>query len=265
MNAKNLDYLKDGLRYLGFGTNLSEELEKNVRQQQPEFHLKVQMPYFKSQVDYTLHFRRSDQVDMYFFNKYDATLKPDNGEKDRVQTFYINKNSGITAREAYNLLNGRSVYKDLVNAEGQPYKAWLQLENQKRDQQGNHKVKQFHENYGFDLEKTLKQFAIKELSDPEKEEQLFKSLQKGNVQLITAVQDGQEVKRFVEASPQFKTINVYDERMKPLKRETLLRQDSKREDAVRKEQKTQQNEKKQDFTKDDQLEKKRPRKKGLSL
>lgn len=30
MNTQNLDYLKDNLKYLGFGEKLNTELEKNI-------------------------------------------------------------------------------------------------------------------------------------------------------------------------------------------------------------------------------------------
>lgn len=246
---------------MGFSSNLYEELEKNVRLQQPVFELKVQLPYFKSSMDYTLHFRRSDQADMYFFNKYDATLKLNNGGQDRSQTFYIHKNSGFTAREAYNLLNGRAVHKELMNVDGQRYKAWLQLDFKVQDPKGNYKVKQFHENYGFNLEKTLQQFPIRELEDPQKKEQVLKSLQKGNVQLVTAVQDGQHVKRFIEASPQYKTIHVFDERMKPVKRETIQIQET----PVKKVEPSHKKEKWQEQPTEVKHEKKRSHKKGLSL
>jgi hypothetical protein len=44
----------------------------------------------------------------------------------------------------------------------------------------------------------------------EKEKQLMQSLQKGNVQSVNFVKDGKETPMFIEASPQFKSINVYD-------------------------------------------------------
>ncbi|MHA4875680.1 hypothetical protein, partial [Enterococcus faecium] len=64
------------------------------------------------------------------------------------QTFYIHKGKGVTAKEAYNLLEGRSVYKELTNKAGVAYKDWIQLDFTKKDKHGNHEVKQFHENYG---------------------------------------------------------------------------------------------------------------------
>ena len=44
------------------------------------------------------------------------------------QTFYLNKGKGVTAKEAYNLLEGRAVHKELTTKAGEPYKAWIQLD-----------------------------------------------------------------------------------------------------------------------------------------
>jgi predicted ATPase len=38
-------------------------------------------------------------------------------------------------------------------------------------------------------------------------------LQKGNRQSVTFIQSGSEQKQFIEANPQFKTINIYDSNM----------------------------------------------------
>ncbi|MBB6611820.1 hypothetical protein H7F15_12285 [Pontibacter sp. Tf4] len=259
MNTQNLDYLKEGLRYLGFGNSLYEELEKNITAQAREFELKAHIPYYKSAVDYTLHFRKSDQSEMYFFNKYEALYRNMDPAQDKRQTFYIHKNNGITAREAYNLLNGRAVFKELVNAEGQPYKAWVQLDMRAKDQSGNYKVRQFHENYGYDLEKTLKQFYIMEILDPEQKAQLLRSLQKGNRQQVTALEGGNEVKRLIEANPRFKTINVYNEQHHQVMRETITRYGVKLENNLK------QQEPRQEPTLEKQLAKRQSRPKGLSL
>lgn len=265
MNTKNLEYLKDGLKYTGFGDKLYDELEKNMQTQAPEFQLKMQIPYNNTSMDYLLHFRKSDQSDRYFFNKYEATLKTPTPDQDKSQTFYINKNSGITAREAYNLLNGRSVLKNLVNAEEQPYKAWLQLDPNVKDAQGNHKMKQYHENYGFDLAKTLDKFDIKELQDPEQKAQIVSHLQKGNMHFVTARLEGNEVMRFIEASPQYKTINVYDEQLRQVKRESILKQEFKHGTAVKQEYAEHNKAQKQSPPASDEPKEKRSRKRGMGL
>ena len=42
---------------------------------------------------------------------------------------------------------------------------------------------------------------------------LIESLQKGNCQSVTFIHAGSEQKQFIEANPQFKTINIYDSNM----------------------------------------------------
>src|SRR5690606_12826561 len=128
MNTQNLEFLQSNLKYFGFGDKLNEALEKSISEQQKEFQLKLEIPHFNNKMDYTLHFKKSDSTDMYFFNRYDATLQNGNPDHSRSQSFYINKGNGVTAKEAYNLLEGRSVHKNLINKEGKPYSAWLKID-----------------------------------------------------------------------------------------------------------------------------------------
>lgn len=217
MNVKNLEYLKESLKYLGFGDKLNADLEKNIKDQTAEFKLNLIGEFTrdgqKERVDYALDFKKSDQTDMYFLNRYNATLKHDDPEKDRSQTFYISRNSGITAKEAYNLLSGRAVNKDLINKEGQPYNAWLQLDFNEKDKNDNHKVKQFHQGYGYDLDAVVNRYPIKELGNAEEKVKLVKSLEKGNLQPVTFVTEGREEKMYVSANPQYKTLDLYDSKM----------------------------------------------------
>ena len=221
MENQNLDFLKSNLLNLGFSDKLNESLEKNIKEQKATFELNHEVPHFNNKMSYTLHFKKSDTSNMYFFNKYEATLKNGKSEENKSQSFYINKGMGVTAKESFNLLEGRSVFKDLVNKEGQKYSAWLKLDFQKSDDKGNHKLKQFSDGYGFNLEKVLANYPIKELLDPEQKKQLLRSLEKGNVQQVSVRQGDKEAKYYVEAVPQFKTINAYDARMHAVKRQTL--------------------------------------------
>lgn len=219
MNTQNLEFLKDGLKYMGFGDKLHADLEANITKQPADFQLSLQGEFKKDgvvtdKVDYKLDFKKSDQTDMYFFNRYKATLKNDDPALEKTQTFYVTKNAGITAKEAYNLLSGRSVNKDLTNKEGQPFNAWLQLDfSQKDEKNDNYKVKQFHSGYGYDLEGVVKKYPIKELSNDEEKVKLLKSLEKGNLQPVTFLKEGKEEKMHVAANPQFKTLDLYDSKM----------------------------------------------------
>ncbi|WP_082564257.1 hypothetical protein [Flavobacterium sp. Root420] len=218
MNEKNLEYLKDQLKYTGFGETFDAELRENIMKGDKDFkimHTSIMnngLPN-KDTLIVELNFKRSEQTDMYFFNSYHVNLQKEENKPGLEQTFYINKdNASITMKEAYNLMEGRSVNKDLKNKEGESYNCWLKIDFKQSDN-GNFKLNQYHQNYGYDLEASLAKHSIKELNTPQYKEDLLNSLKKGNLQSATFVVSGVESKMFVEANPQFKTVNVYDENL----------------------------------------------------
>lgn len=215
MNDQNAEYLKERLFYLGFGDKLNAELDKNIKAGKEQFQLPLQAEFTKGDkkevVDYLIDFSKSKQQDVYFLNNYKATLKQ--GAEEKSQKFYINKGNGISAKEAYNLLDGRAVHKKLTNKEGNEYEAWLQL-NPAKTENGNHKMHQYHSAWNFDVQKSLNKLPIKELQDTEQKEKLIKSLEKGNLQSVTFKRDDKEEKMFVEANPKEHSVNVYDAQMR---------------------------------------------------
>ena len=219
MNAKNLEFLKEGIKYLGFGEGLNNKLTEELNSGKNGFQLHTENQYGKDKVNYVLDFSKSDKSDMYFFNKYSATLPGQNSDLDKSQTFFIKKNSGVTAKEAYNLLNGRSVNKDLTSQEGEKYNAWLQIDWNQKDDNGNHKFKMIHEAYGYNLENVLSKHPIKELDDPTTKDRLMRSLERGNLHQVTLKKGDSEEKMFIEASPQFKSVNLYDSNLKKVYQE----------------------------------------------
>jgi len=228
MNTQNAEFLKKSLLNLGFGDKLNAELDKEMAAKTPEFKLGLQHEFNQKTVDYTLHFKAGDNQDMYFFNKYDATINhKDDPAKNIDQTFFINKGSGITAKEAFNLMEGRAVHKQLYNLEGQKYQAWLTLDDKNLTDNGNKKIKHYHENYGYDLEKVIAGKGIKELDDAKAKDELLYSLKKGNAQQITIGAEDGDKKYFIAANPQFKTVDLYDHQMKKIKREELLHTEQK--------------------------------------
>jgi hypothetical protein len=226
MNEQNVQYLKDNIKYMGFGEGLHTELEKQLSAGKPDFQLNYKGEMNKKPFEATLNFRKSDTTDMYFFNSYSAKMERSNGES-KEQLFYLDKGKGVTAKEAFNLLEGRAVYKELSNKNNEPYKAWVQLDFNARDKHNNFEVKQYHDNYGYDLRAAVGKLSVSELGDPEKEKSLLQSLQKGNVQSVSLDKDGSSVKVFIEANPQFKTVNVYDASMKRVQKEDLVQYQNK--------------------------------------
>lgn len=216
MNQKNFEFLKDQLKYTGLGERFDAELREKMMKGDQDF--KIQHTGImnngvpnKDTLTVDLNFKRSEQTDMYFFNSYHVNLQKEESKPGLEHTFYINKDSAsITMKEAYNLMEGRSVNKDLKNKEGESYNCWLKMNFKESDSQGNFKLNQYHQNYGYDLEASLAKHSIKELNTPKYKEDLLNSLKKGNLQSVTFVVGGTESKMYVEANPQFKTVNVYD-------------------------------------------------------
>jgi hypothetical protein len=215
MNEKNLEALKRNLKYLGFGEGLNEELQKNIEDKRPEFTLHHEVEYNSRKMMSGLSFKAGEQNEMYFFNRYSATLAD---QPERMQTFNLDRGNGITTKEAFNLLEGRAVNKDLVNKEGQEYNAWLQLDFSKKEENGNYKLNRYHENYNFNFAAEMQKLILKPMNE-EQEKQLMQSLQKGNLQSVTFLKEGAEVKMFIEANPRERTINLYDEKMNRLSEE----------------------------------------------
>ncbi|MGN6400699.1 MAG: hypothetical protein ACTHMD_09605 [Flavisolibacter sp.] len=218
MNEENVNYLKENLKYMGFGDQLYSNLEHNIGQGFPEFVLRMETQFGSSKLESALYFSRSKQDGRYFFNRHDARLKNEVGVLS--QSFLVNKGHGVTLKEAFNLLQGRAVHKEMNPKEGERYHAWLQLDFNQKEENGNFRLRQFHEQYGYDLAGVLAKFPIRELSDETKAERLMMSLQKGNLQPVTMMVHGKVQKLSIQADPQFKTLTIYDNgATKPLNNE----------------------------------------------
>ena len=212
MNKDNLAFLQDNLKYLGFGeySLLNHLLESEMTRGTHSFELYTDAFFDEeTKLEARLHFRRSDSMDMYFFNKYEAMLVyPENPEKNKTQTFYIYKGSGVTLKEAFNLLQGRAVYKKLTNAVGEKYTAWIQLNFEQKDLHENYKYRYFRSESRFDLAKVLANYKLREMENEETREMLFRSLRRGNIHPVTLIKSNKTEKLFIQANPQFKTINI---------------------------------------------------------
>jgi len=222
MNEQNLEYLNKQIKFTGFGEAHQDELKQQMQKQLPEFTLFHQQDFGKDNTVAMLQFKKSAESDMYFFNRYELLTKNAQQPEGLKQTIYLNnKEDNITLKEAYNLLNGRSVHKELTSKEGEKYNAWLQLDFKLTDKNGNFEVKKFHQNYGYDLAQTLAKHPIKEMMNETDKTKLMNSLQRGNRQSVTWQQDGKEQKIYLEASPQFKLLNMYDGNMKRINAQSM--------------------------------------------
>lgn len=271
MNQDNLNYLKNNLKYSGFGDALNAELEKNISNKVSEFTLSHSLESNNRKMEANLHFKRGDQNEMYFFNKYDAKLTKADGTEFE-QTFYMDKGKGFTLKEAANLLEGRSVNKDLVNSQGQEYNAWVKLDFENKNDTGNYERKMYHENFGYNLEKALAKHPIKELEDQTHTEELMRSLKKGNLQAVTG-NDGERL--FVAAEPESgksNKVTLYDKNLREITVELRnveqsqvkndLKNDKRPESTIEKSREQKKVEKKKSSDDTDELLPKNDKKKG---
>lgn len=243
MNQENFNYLKDQVKYTGFGEGHENDLREKMQSQEPSFQILHAHDFGKDNVEAVLNFRKSNSDDKYFFNSYEIKVKPDKAEESTTQTFYLGKANNYTLKEAYNLMSGRAVYKELEKLDkvgesenaryvpnGEKYNAWVQLDFKNADEHGNYKMKAFHENYGFNLADALAKLPIKELNNDKDRQELMCSLEKGNRQFVTFVQDGNVENRYLQANPQYKTVTVFDAQQKRIRmdqKESNCQDDSK--------------------------------------
>jgi choline dehydrogenase-like flavoprotein len=242
MQEKNIEFLSKQLKMTGYGEGHTDMLRENIQKQPPAFTLFHQQDFGKDNTVTALHLKKSETSDMYFFNRATMMLKNAQYPDTIKQTFFINNNqSNVTLKEGYNLLSGRAVEKDLENKDGQKYRAWLQLDFKNTDKHGNYETKQYHKNYGFDLEKTVATLPLKDLGTEETKTRLLESLQRGNRQSVTLQVGDTERKVYIEAAPRFKALNFYDEQQKRVNLQTLLTPDGTAQSAkqVAKKEKTQ--------------------------
>lgn len=161
-----------------------------------------------SLMEVTLYFKRPIKGNIYSFTRYNCLLHyQEDSSKERSCTFYRRK-FVPTIREAYNLLQGRSINKDVNSILDGVYNAWIMLNLQDKDSDGNYKLHYFPTENGYQLEKVLAMYPIRELHDEELKAALLLSLKAGDRCLVTLDRARKSEKAYIEAIPRLKTIGI---------------------------------------------------------
>lgn len=218
MQEENIEFLRNNVKYSGFGEQVADDMVAQINMGNPEFNLATTSIYWDKTVEYTLHFKQSETSGRYFFNRFDARLS--DGDHSRQQTFYIKNGKGVTAKEAYNLLDGRYVHKEMLNQKNERYNAHLRLDFDNKDDKGNYKYVRYSEAYGYRLEDTLAKVPIREMEDPKVAEQLLNSLDRGNLQMVT-IDTGEHLGRYYITPDPVKGLNIFDEKFRPVEHRDL--------------------------------------------
>jgi hypothetical protein len=241
INMKNYEYLKNQVKFLGFGENLDNVLKEKVQAGEETFNIPYQTKFGQDEVSSTLHFSKSKESEMYFFNGFDLALKQPGKEKVLTQSYYVGKENNYTLKERYNMLDSRAVFKELnkleetgdsngkkLVASDQTYKSWKDLDFKQTDKYGNFLPKTMF----WDHIKVLEKYPIKELQTPYDKSRLVASLEKGNLTPMTLIKDGKEIKGTMAANPRQDRFDFYDSNNQRLEVKQTEKQGQKHEQAA---------------------------------
>ncbi|MBE8714852.1 hypothetical protein [Sphingobacterium hungaricum] len=252
MNENNLEYLKKTLDGLGFGSKLNDVLENAIRREMPAFSLGIsseRRPLDTKDINatrtdhlaFTINFNRSKESDMYFLNNYDVTLRKANNPVAVSQTFDLARDHRITALQAHKLLSGLALEKEVPlrprdenQQQGkQPEKmsVWFKLNLDVTDAYGNHPLRTFRPEYGYDVASALGKYPIKGLDTPEKMQQAINTLKNGNYLHADLLIGKKNLPVSIVANPQMKTIDIFDKNRTEVRDETIFPERTAKEKA----------------------------------
>ena len=237
-----VEYLKNQLKYLGFGEGekLHKDLEKGIKSKNQQFEIKTTsdkaLP--ENKVDFTLKFNKTDSGGI-FLNSYNAKLTNEKNE-EISHNFPVNRENTFTAKEAINLLEGRSVKIEFHNPKSdQQETAFVQFNfDEPKTEKGNYLFQNFYKNYGVETDKIVEKSNLI-FDKPEYKENTIKSLEKGNIVKVKFEQDDKVIEGKAILNPQNRNLKLYDTDMtrintnKPLEG---IEQDNKHEKSNVKEQ-----------------------------
>ncbi|MCI0922436.1 hypothetical protein [Sphingobacterium rhinopitheci] len=243
MNENNFEYLKKTLDGLGFGSKLNDVLESAIRREMPSFSLGIssqRRPLEATDPNnartdhlaFNINFNRSKDSDVYFLNNYDVILSKANTSAVVSQNFDLARDHRVTAIQAHKLLSGLAVEKEVFlrnkdeNQEGgrQPEKInmWFKLNLDVTDAYGNHPLRTFRPEYGYDLTDALGKYPIKGLDNHEKMQQAIATLKSGNYLQAEIMIGKKAIPVSITANPQMKTIDIYDKNRMEVRDETIF-------------------------------------------
>ena len=237
-----VEYLKNQMKYLGFGEGekLHKDLEKGIKSKNQQFEIKTTsdkaLPGNKA--DFTLKFNKTDGGGI-FLNSYNAKLTNEKNE-EISHNFPVNRENTFTAKEAINLLEGRTVKIEFHNPKSdQQETAFVQFNfDEPKTEKGNYMFQNFYKNYGVETDKIVEKSNLI-FDKPEYKENTIKSLEKGNIVKVKFEQDDKIVEGKAILDPQNRNLKLYDSDMnrintnKPLEG---IEQDNKHEKSNVKEQ-----------------------------
>ncbi len=212
MDKRDLTFVQEQLMFLGFQNVPEKEIADKVSADVDKFQVKGEQQFIqfgnKEDMEYAIHFKKYERMDAYHPYMYQATLKD---QPERTQAFRMANDDAFTARDAFNLLNGRAVYKWILDWDERRMSGnWFQLDLTEKDVHGNFKLEKLRiTDKEYQIGEGLKKYPIKELLSTDDRIKLILALYTGNSVPVTLIKDGKEVRGYVEASPKDSAVKVY--------------------------------------------------------
>lgn len=245
------EYIQGRFMKIGKAAAFTPELAKMIKSGVPE----IKHPYWEKDLDgneakSVFHIKKSDQNN-YFLNKMDLEVKRA-GKNDVVrETFYLNdpkKNVNKedpeakkfqplhTFKKAFSYLIGRPVRIEYQNANGESRKDWEQIDFKNKLADGKFGKRTFNDSYGFDLEKVMSNYSMKDLANPAYKASLIQSLERGNLQKTPFVgNDGKETPLYVSPNILLGTMNTFQQNKETGKKDLVQLADMEKNGWVIKE------------------------------
>lgn len=218
---KNNQSLGVKLKQAGFDDALNKA-ERYMRLGQTKFTVPVSYHLNENErIDHALQFKKNEQG-YYQFDGFKTSLHDKSKSSENRQHYFSADEASIfNAKKSYDLLSGRAVLTDGT---------WKQFDLNDNDTDSNYRIKEFPESYGYSVEKALSQLPLK-IMDQFEFALLTASLQDGRREEVLLLKEGAEQKIFIEANPQYKSLNIYNENLKKISLSDVL--DTKKNEVVK--------------------------------
>ncbi|UUF12568.1 MULTISPECIES: hypothetical protein [Flavobacterium] len=208
-DERNFNSLNEEVQRIGF-PDLSEKLKNLIDKEQENF--SIPLSYYlneKEKITHTLSFSKNAEGH-FELDGFKSSLQNNSAPEDSREYYFKNGlENNFKLNEAYNLLSGRSVEHN---------QSWFQLDFNDRDASGSYHLKEFRNEYAYDLEKTLKAIPLKDISNTYEMEKLKNAIRQGDSVSAVLIKNGRENQIYIEANPQFRSLNIYDQQFRKIQK-----------------------------------------------
>ncbi|MCF3109595.1 hypothetical protein LL912_12510 [Niabella sp. CC-SYL272] len=202
----NAKYLARGMFYLGFGDRHNPELVEKLNSGATTFQINHSATWDKKGTEYAIDFKKAEDSDYRVLSGFRVTIE---GDPSKSQYFSVYKNNGMTAKQAFNMTEGRAACKTqtLGNLK---LDTWYKLEMNEKTKNGNYIQKMYNRDHRFSVERGLENLPWSQNEGRGMPAWAADDLRKGNLFQGALTIDGKEVAVDVVVDPKKREVQAYD-------------------------------------------------------